>query len=187
MTSGEQGIRAPRGAAPLILWHGAQRWSGPPELRPASMKRMEHGAGLYLTSSEATARHYAKGGGKALRFEIDPEIVALADARIDARELAAFVEAAPRLRHRKEILADLARAEARSMEARGTRTIVASTLVNLLHYYKVLTGPMGPEVARFYVSHGIDGDWIRPTASNDPTERWLVLFNLAKIRSYSAV
>jgi hypothetical protein len=146
------------------------------------MKRMEHGAGLYLTTSEATARYYARGGGQVLRFELDPEIVALGDTRIDARILADFVRDAPRLRHRKEILADLSRASDRSWEARSSRAIMAATLVNLLHHYKVLTGSMGPAVAQFYVSQGIDSDWIRPTSSNDPAERWLVLFNLAKIR-----
>ena len=171
--------------APIIMFHGAHRWSGPPQLQPASMKNMEHGPGLYLTSDESTARSYAKGGGVVLRFEIDPKIRKLDDARISALTMIDFVRSTPRIKHRKEVVADLLAADARAA-AHGRDEVAAATLVNLLHYYKSLTGPVGPAVAHFYVLHGIDADVIRPS-SGKPGETWMTLFNLDAIVRYARV
>lgn len=162
----------------LVFWHGAHRWEGPVRHQPAKMTNMEHGPGFYLTTSESTARKYAKGGGTLLRVELEPEIHLLESRRLPAGNLAAFVRGIPRLRHKKEVLVDLEAARARS---RDQTTVPADVLVNLLHYYKALTGEVGPAVAEFYTSHGIDGDLVRPGSRSENDEKWLVLFNLGKI------
>jgi hypothetical protein len=150
------------------------------------MANMEHGPGFYLTTSESTARRYAKGGGVLLRVELEPEIHLLESRRLPAADLATLVRGIPRLRRKKEVLVDLEAARARS---RDQTTVPANTLVNLLHYHKALTGEVGPVVAEFYAGRGIDGDLVQPGSRSEADEKWLVLFNLRKIvrvdRTYS--
>lgn len=167
----------------LVLWHGAQRWSGPPEIRPAkSMKDVEYGPGFYLTTDVDVARSYAKGGGVLLRFELQPNLRWLDDARIPYSEMAAFVESIPRLRHKKEILADLARNQERTGKVDGAAAVVG----NLMHYHEAVAGESGVHLVQFYLYHGIDADRVTGKGLRGDAE-YVVLYNLDKIVRYERV
>ena len=160
----------------LVLWHGAHRWEGPPQLRPAGKGKSEEGSGLYLTTSEQTASKYAKGGGAVLRFEIDSDLRLLEDAWLDTADVVAFVESIPRLRNKKQVLADIQRAAGRQPDP---TKIPAYVVENLMVNHDALKGEAGPALARWFVSRGIDANVIRRS-----DEDWLVLYNLDKIQSY---
>lgn len=165
-------------SAPLILWHGGRPWTGPLEVRPAHPSAIQHGPGLYFTTSASTAREYARGGGTVFRFEVDPDFVRLSDSKLDVELMRAWVQRRSRLKHRAEILADLDRAAARFT----TPEIPAAVLLNLGVNYAALSGDHGPALAAFYREHGIDGDVVRQSG-----EDWVVLWNFDKVRSYKRV
>lgn len=170
----------------LVLYHGAHGFTRlEDEVRPSPLKKMAWGPGFYLTTGLATARKYAKGGGRVLRVELDPSIVLLGTratvtTRFDLGELLAFVATLPR--KKKEIAADLRRVEERARE-HGTSGIFAEALVNLAHNHGALAGEAGPLIARFYVAHGVDGavEHSRGYAGN---EDWIILWNMRKVRSW---
>jgi hypothetical protein len=162
----------------IVMWHGAHRWEGPPEIRAQRQGSAEHGPGIYMTTSVDTARKYAKGGGSLIRFEVDRDLTLLEDVRLPVSEMAAFVKERPRLRHKKEILSDLERAHERMKGG----PVHASVLNNLFVNYRVVTGEHGPELARFFVTHGIDA-----SAVFHGLDDWLVLFNPTRIRSWKVV
>lgn len=170
--------RGSRTSAPLVLWHGSQRWEGPPEIREARTGNVEHGPGIYLTTSASRARLYAMGGGSVVRMEIDPELGWLEDARLPVAEMLEFVQSRPRLRKRAQIEADLRRAQKRM----GRDDIPAATLLNLMVNHEMLTGSHGPALAAFYVARGIDASHVTRF-----DEDWVVLFNPAKVRSWRKV
>ena len=166
---------------PLVLYHGARCWSGPPRLVPAKQwKRVEHGPGLYLTTDRDGARGYAKGGGKVLRFEVESNLVLLENKRISADDMIRFVESLPRLPGRKEILLDIERSVVRRG---GDRQLQAGLLLNLMVNRKVAHGDNGVALAIFYVEHGIDAAEVKH-AGYTGQETWYVLFNLDKIVNY---
>lgn len=175
-------------STPLVLWHGAHRWDGPPRIIPSRKGRVEYGPGLYLTTSVSTAASYAKGGGVLMRFELDPDIRWLEDARLPPETMIAFVKNQYRLRKKQEVIADIHRTIARSNEERS-RTgkppiteLHAAVLVNLMINHGALSGEHGPALAEFYVKHGIDAG-----IDHKGSEDWVVLFNLARIRGYKRV
>lgn len=158
----------------LVLYHGAQRWEGPPRLQPAGKNKSENGSGLYLTTNPDTARRYAKGGGSVLIFELDPDLRWADQVRIPHQEVLLFLRALPRLKHRDRIEADLAKYEPVG--------VPAFVLENLMLFHGALVGDKGPALAEFFVSQGIDAGHARQSA-----EDWVVLYNLDKIRSYRKV
>lgn len=167
-------------AIALTLYHGAKHWAGPPAILPAkSMKDIEHGPGFYLTSGIDTARKYAKGGGKVLEFEVDPNLQLIQEVELDVSDMLDFVRSLPRLKHRAEIEADILKRQART----GSSRIYAGVLGNLMHYYKVAHGANGVALVNFYRRHGIDADLVtsRGLAGD---EDWYVLYNLDKIKKY---
>lgn len=167
----------------LKFYHGAQRWAGPPEVRaPKSAKVVEYGPGLYMTSSLAGAKTYAKGGGAVLEFEIDPDLTLLEDVRISAADMIAFLRGVRGLRHRRDIEDDIVRSASRT----GTGSVPASTLVNLMVNYKVAHGDAGSLLVKFYVDHGIDAV-IERGRGYAGDETWLVLYNMDKIRRHRRV
>lgn len=163
---------------PLVLWHGSQRWEGPPEIRVARKGQVEHGPGIYLTTSATTARKYAKGGGSVLRFELDPELGWLEESRLDAEAMVRFLEERPRLRRREAIVADVRRAAARMRRD----DLPAAVLVNLLVNHDALRGEHGPALAAYLVAHKIDASHVVQSG-----EDWIVLFNPRKVRSWKRV
>jgi hypothetical protein len=175
------------GPTALVLWHGAHRWEGPPTIQPGAKKAtVEHGPGLYLTTSAQTARKYAKGGGVVMRFELDPELRWLEDVKIPLPAVQAWVRTRAGLRKRAEILADIQRHVDRVNQGRDARhlahvdDIPAFVLVNLLIAHEALTGAHAPAMAEFLVNQGVDASLVE---QNGGTESWIVLFNLEKIRS----
>ena len=154
----------------IVLYHGSRRWSGPPQILPGSKGRSEHGPGIYLTTSIETARKYARGGGRVIRFEIRTPIRWIDDpgTRIPIEEMVSFLESIYRLRGRDKIIDDLERYAARV----GRRDLPPSVLVNLMVNYDALVGEAGPRIAAFLVSHGIDA-----AIDARGQEDWVVLFN----------
>lgn len=163
----------------LVLFHGAHRWQGPPRIVPSRKGHIEYGPGLYLTTRLATARSYAKGGGKVLRFWIEPKIRWLEDIRISPEDAAAIVRevGAPKTRERL-VLDDLQRSIERSRPG-ALRAVVP---VNLLLYHHAVSGQAGPRLVDALVRRGIDA-----SIDHKGLEDWVVLFNLDKIVKYEAV
>lgn len=176
--------------APLVLYHGTGRgWTMlEQDIRPSAAKRMAWGPGFYLTTNPETARKYAKGGGRVLRFELDPGLVLLgsratATLRFELADLLAFVARLPR--KRREIAAGLRRIDERAREYGTTSgpTIFAEALVNLAANENALTGDAGPAIARWYVAHGVDGALERSRGCAGD-EDWVILWNMRKVRDH---
>lgn len=164
-----------------FFYHGAHRWEGPPEIRKARKGQIEHGPGLYLTTSIDTARKYAKGGGVVLRFEVETPLRWLEDARIPQTEMERFVlhdMPGPRAR-RLKVIEDIRRHAARFGP---DPALLTGVLVNLLLYYEVVKGDGGPVLARYLVARGIDAGHVDKSG-----EDWVVLFNLDKIVRFARV
>jgi hypothetical protein len=161
-------------SGPLVLFHGAHRWTGEPELRPAGKDKSNHGSGLYLTTSTDTAGRYAKGGGQVLRFEVQPLVFA-DEVRIPLETVVAFVKSLPRLKNKQAIVDDLRRYAARV----GKDMMPAYVVENLMQNNDALKGAFGPALAAFFVEQGVDASLV--TKGN---EDWVVLYNLDKIESY---
>jgi hypothetical protein len=172
----KRGSRAPT-PAPLVLYHGAQRWEGSPEIVAHRKGHAEHGPGIYLTTSYETAGRYAKGGGSVYRIELDSGVRWLQDVRLPYAEMVAWVKGLPRLRGKTELLAGLARVSARS----GS-TLPGEILVNQFVNADAASGQHGPALAAFLVAHGADASHVRQSG-----EDWVVVFNPRSIRSVTKV
>lgn len=167
---------------PLVLWHGGHRWEGPPEVRPSRKGRVLEGPGLYLSTSAATARHFAKGGGSIIRLEIERPIRWLygkPTPTVSADEMAEWVRNRERLRSKKEIVADIERYAAR-IESVDVPLFV---LVNLMSHYNAIVGAQGPALANFLVEHGVDASLEKPGGDED----WVVLYNTDKVLRWRKV
>lgn len=161
----------------ITLFHGSQRWQGPPALQPAGKGKSDYGSGLNLTTSLDTARKYAKGGGKVLAFVLPADLTFANNTKIPLDESLEFLDTLPRLKHRKDIKDDL-----RTGAARVGGNPFAYQLENLLINYDALKGEKGPALARFLVSQGVDASIVSHSA-----EDYLILFNLDKIIRYYPV
>jgi hypothetical protein len=162
---------------PIVLYHGAQRWQGPPRLQPAGKNKSEMGSGLYLTTSYATARKYAKGGGVIMRFFLSPDLTFANNTKVSLLAAKGFLRSLPRLRGRDAVLADLEK----GAERVGGEPF-AYMLENLMLFHGGLKGDKGPALASFLVEQGIDASLVSHSA-----EDWVVLYNLDKILSYGRV
>lgn len=162
--------------ADLVLYHGARRWEGPVEVRPARKGRTEHGPGLYLTTRYETARKY----GKVLRVTIRGDVRWLEDAALPLDETLEFVaKGLPRFGKRRALAEDLRTSAARMAVRLGPNAVPASVLVNLLVNDDGLSGANGPAVAGFLVRHGIDASLTGPAFGSfgGHSEQWVVVFN----------
>lgn len=178
---GRQGSRATT-SAPLVLYHGAQRWEGTPEIVTHRKGHAEHGPGLYLTTRYETAAKYAKGGGSVYRMELRPGVRWTHDARVSATEAIGWVRGLPRLRGRATIEAGLARVAARVGD-----DLPAEILVNQFVNADAASGAHGPALAAFLVAHGADASLARATGGGPAGEDWVVVHNPAVIQSVTKV
>jgi hypothetical protein len=175
----------------VVMWHGAQRWHGPPEVPRQVPESAEHGPGIYMTTSVETAREYSRGGGVLVRFEIDPDITFLEDVQIPLAAAVEFVRMTPRLVGKAAIIADLEAnaARIRPRELRLGRATAdsplmlwAEVIVNLFVNYRAIKGSHGQALARFLAGHGVDASIV-----TRGTDDWLVVVNPAAIRSWTVV
>ena len=171
---------------PIVVYTGAQVWQGRPEIRPSRKGRVEHGPGIYFTTSLETAKKYARGRGTVLRVEIDPNFVWLEDAIAPKADLIEWVRNQRGLRHKAEIIRDIAERGGRGLA--DDRMARVSTLVNLTRHYEAITGEHGPALARFLASMGIGADLVTPPLfGRRGDEQWLVLFDPSKVLGWERV
>ena len=163
---------------PLRFWHGGQRWTGTPELRPSRAKSYECGPGIYLTTRLATARKYAKGAGQTVLMELSPDITLLEDTSLSLDELLEGLAQLPRVRGRKDIEQRLRENAQRHPDGQ----LPAIYLLNLCVNNDALGGDTGPALARWFTSKGIDA-----SLNSKSNEDWLVVFNPAKIQKASVL
>jgi hypothetical protein len=166
-------------AEPLIVYTGTEVWVGKPQIREARKGRVEHGPGLYFTTSRQTAMKYGKGRRTVLRVEIDPSFTWLEDATAPTEELVRWVLGQRGLRKKKEIIDDLVSRGERGLSP-GTARV--SALVNLMVNYEAITGPHGPALAEFLVEMGIGASHVR-----QGEEDWIVLFDPDKVVDWRRV
>jgi hypothetical protein len=159
--------------AGIQMWHGG-RWDGPPTIQTPRKGRYEAGPGIYLTTHYATARQYAKGGGKTMLVTLNPGFKLAQDVLIPMNDAIQFLTST-RMTQRNKIVADVKANAAR----RNAAMIVSTVLINLFVNYQAGSGEAGLALARFLVSHGVDAELERK--SNN--ENWLVVINPAIIKS----
>jgi len=166
---------------PIVLWHGARAWSGPPVIHPAKKGRLEYGPGIYLTTSLATAKKYAKGGGVIMRFEVDPRVRWIEGAVLPVEPMIKLVASLRGSGAKKaRVVADILRSAVRLAPRLGVGRTHASVLVNLLVNDDLLTGDNGPKVARFLTEHDIHASLQEKSGDED----WVVIFDPSKILSW---
>lgn len=159
---------------PIEVYTGTQVWTGRPTIRPAKKGRVEHGPGLYFTTSLATALKYAKGRGTVLRVEIDPDFTWLEDAIAPIGTLVDWVQSRRGLRRKREIESDLLERAGRGL-APGMGRV--SALVNLMVNYEAITGDHGPALAQFLADLGIGASHVNRSGG----EEWIVVFDPTKV------
>ncbi len=164
--------------AHIVLWHGARAWEGPPSIREARKGRTEAGPGLYLTTSYETATKYAKGGGKILRFELEPALHWLEGTAVP---MADAVELLGRLRMNagvRKMIAERLRESAERIAGRIPQgAVMAAWVVNNLVNSDALSGANGPAVARWLVAHDIHASLHHAKSDED----WVILFDPSKV------
>jgi len=185
VSANRRGSRAAT-TAPVVLYHGAQRWEGAPEIVAHRKGHAEHGPGIYLTTSHETAARYAKGGGSVYRMELRPGVRWLQDAKLDKGPTVRWVKGLPRLRGKEQIVTGLERVAARMGD-----TFPAEILVNQFVNAGASSGQHGPALAAFLVAHGIDASLTSPPlfggSGGAHGEDWVVVFNPEILRSITKV
>jgi hypothetical protein len=166
----------------ISVYTGTQVWEGRPFIGPAKKGRVEHGPGLYFTTSLATARKFSGGSRTVLKVEIDSDLTWLEDAVVPTEVLVRWVAAQRGLRKKREIIADISRNATRTAGEIGTLNSRASVLVNLMVNYGAITGEHGPALAEFLTALGIDASHV-----SQGREDWIVIFNPEKVVSWKRV
>lgn len=155
----------------VAFYHGARRWGGAAEVRAGRAGHVEHGPGIYLTTSYQTAAKYAKGGGKVVKIHLSSHVRWLEDAVLSVSDATGFVF---RLRtgKRRELHRDLLAAADRMATRYGGNRVPASTLVNLIVNAGAASGQNGVALAQFLAQHGVDVSHVSQSG-----EDWVVVLN----------
>lgn len=156
----------------LKVWHGSQRWSGTPEIRPSRKGSYECGPGIYCTTSLGTAAKYARGGGRVVRFHIDPGIAWLEDAKMPFDEVMRFVESSTRLRKKRVLARDLESCYDRRDHLHFEGLVPVSFLVNLAVNNDCLSGQGSRELANWLADNGIQASLVKNSG-----EDWVVVID----------
>lgn len=168
------------GPATFQMWHGSKRWDGNPEVQAPRKGHYEAGPGIYFTTHYSTASRYAKGGGSVMLAEIDRNLRLADTVLIPLETVICFVQDCPRMRHKREIIADLKGNAARH----HAESIYAEILVNLVVNWEAGAGHVGLAVAKFLREQGVDALLDR---SRSGGENWLVVINPSVIKSIKRV
>lgn len=158
----------------LQLFHGG-RLVGPVELRTRA-KSMAYGPGFYMTTSYWTAREYRGGSGFTYRITVNGNLRWAHRTRLDAQGVASFLTSIPKLKRRREVLADLQRLAAR----RPDGTVSMTAILNTLDLHQSYGASVAQDVARAIVAAGVDASLV--TSANGGNEDWVVLHNVQKVR-----
>jgi hypothetical protein len=162
----------------LEVWHGSRRWSGQPEIRPTKKGQYEHGPGIYSTTNLNTATKYAKGGGRILKFKLDPEMKWIEESYLPIDDVLAFIKGAHGLGKRAVLEKDLIR-YCDKEKPKETGLIWAPVIVNLAVNNECLGGASGPVLAQFLASQNIHASRYRRSQNDD----WVIIFDPAVIEN----
>lgn len=163
----------------FALYHGGNLTDGFREVIPGKKGRVERGPGLYMTTSLARARSYAKGGGRRVwQITLRGPLRWLETADVPLADVLTFVRTTPRLPKRKELLADMQRLGA----YRTDGLVAAAYLNNLMVNSDALSGASAPALAEFFRRYGIDAS-ISNEHMDGEREHWVILFNPERVVS----
>lgn len=178
--AGSRSSAAGSAAEPIVMYHGAHRWRGPPQIVPLRKGHAEYGPGIYLTTSWSTASRYARGGGSVLRMEVSPFIRLAHRVHVDAAEFLRRASSIPRLPGRAALAAAVERLSS-GMGPRVQGDFLLAAIVNS----GSAVGKSGPAMARLLVEMGVESDLFRSPISKG--EEWLVVFDPDAILSVERV
>lgn len=164
----------------IKAWHGSQRWTGWPELRPCKKGQYECGPGIYCTTNLNTARRYSKGAGRIVEFTLSPDIRFLEDIKIPHEEALAFVKQSHHIRKKPALTKDLIQVFDRRESVRSSGLMPLSYLVNLAVNNESLSGLGGPELAEYLVSKGAQASLYHKSSDDD----WVILFDLKALLAH---
>lgn len=160
----------------LIMFHGGRINGNIVELHTRAGS-MAYGPGFYLTTSYWTAREYRGGNGFVYKVQVKTPLRWDDEVRLDKQQRDAFLSSIPKLKHRNDVLEDLAVMAARRPDSKVSMTGILNTLSNNGSY----GASVAREVARAIVDAGCDASLI--TGANGGNEDWVALHNVAKVRS----
>lgn len=158
----------------LCLFHGG-RITGSVELRTKA-KSMAYGPGFYMTTAYWTAREYRGGNGFVYKVCLD-ELRWAHRVRLNGPQLDVFLASIPKLKRRREVNDDLFRLRAR----RPDDTVSMVAVLNTLDIHASYGASVARDVAAALVAVGVDASLV--TGANGGNEDWVVLHNVAKVRS----
>ena len=148
------------------LYHGAQKFEGPPRIVEQKKGHAEHGPGIYLTTSWDTAKKYAKGGGSIYAFTLPDKLNWADDVTLDLEKTVNFVNKIPRLPERLSIIERLTAVHARR------HNLSADVLINLFVNAEASAGKTGLALSQFLIDQGVDAVHVRQNG-----EDWVVVIN----------
>lgn len=163
----------------LVLFHGG-RLIGDVELRTKA-KSMAYGPGFYMTTSYWTAREYRGGNGSVYRVRVAGDLRWSHRVRLSYAEMAAFLQSVPKLKRRKEVLAELRTLFMRQHRDLTSGTLSVVALMNTLDLHQSYGASVAREVAHALVAANVDATLV--TGANGGNEDWVVLHNVAKVRA----
>lgn len=159
----------------LVLFHGG-RIDGPVELRTRS-KSMAYGPGFYMTTSYWTAREYRGGNGFVYKVRVSGNMRWAHQVRVDMHTVGRFLDAIPKLKNRKKVLDNLWQYSMRQNESK----VSFVAIMNTLDIHQSYGAKVARDVAQALVDFGVDATLV--TGQGGGLEDWVVLHNMAKVRS----
>jgi hypothetical protein len=164
----------------IVMWHGSRRWEGHPEIRAAKKGQYECGPGIYCTTSLNTASKYSRGGGRIMRFTLDPDTTWLEDVKVPFEDAVSFIEGSRHI-HKRRILADDIRLVFdRREHVRTSGMIPLHYVVNLAINHECLSGQAAPEMAAWLAENGAQASLYKRSVNDD----WVVVFDPRVIQSF---
>ena len=152
------------------MYHGGTKWTRiPQEIIGSKKNRYEGGVGIYFTNFYNTARNYARGSNVVHLADIDKNFIDITKVSLKTKDVVEFVSKCNGMRHKSNIIADLKN----NSSKKNVDFVDADVLNNLIVNYEAGAGKVGIEVAKYFVSNGIDGALTRHSGD----EYWMVVFN----------